>query len=162
MRFTSVARSTRSCLCVSCTRRRAWSTVHVVPIASHVDDVDVDCCTVCCSNIRTRSRRPCVVRLPCLSAFCCLTGGIGAHVCCVYRRAGVADAGGRRGRARRGASETREVESSPLGCKPDRVCSVPTSVPEMFGLERPARRAAPPAPHPGELNARQPNHRTVR
>ena len=74
----------RGRLCVSYTRRRAWSTVHVVPIASHVDDVDVDCCTVCCSD--THEIHPAVVRLPCLSAFCCLTGGIGAHVLCAVER----------------------------------------------------------------------------
>ena len=74
----------RGRLCVSYTRRRACSTVHVVPIASHVDDVDVDCCTVCCSD--THEIHPAVVRIPCLSAFCCLTGGIGAHVLCAVER----------------------------------------------------------------------------
>ena len=65
----------RGRLCVSYTRR-AWSPVHVVPIASHVDDVDVDCCTVCCSDTHGRSPRPCATPL-----FECLLLPHGRHWC---------------------------------------------------------------------------------
>ena len=123
MRFRSVARSTRSSLCIVYTRL-AWSTVHVVPIASHVDDVDVDCCTVCCSDTHGRSPRPCATPL-----FECLLLPHGRHWCsCVVytvERRSRTPVGGVGEHERRGACETREVVAARLqtGCVPFRRCS---------------------------------------